>query len=715
MRSKLILFFILVFAIPTLSQDVTVTRVRVWDGTTQASVNSGGGFNVNMFSYAGNTLTGTVTAYGVAPTGNVFGVNAFITNTVPVTLTSTTVTGTVAVTQSTSPWVVSLTSTTITGTVAVTQSTSPWVTSVTAWGGGTLGAMATYGTTPGAVLVPGVNAFITNTVPVTLTSTTITGTVAVTQSTSPWVVSCTAANCSVNLAQMNAVALGSPSAYGTSPGAVNVQGVNAFITNTVPVTLTSTTITGTVAGNITQIAGTTLGATAVTNFGTAPAAAAVPGVNASIYAGTTGITATGTSLNINCTAGCGGASSFLDNAAFTAGTTPVNITGGWYATSPTACTTGSACAPSLTVDRKLFVNAFQATSPWVVSLASTTITGTVAVTQSTSPWVVSLTSTTITGTVSVVGATTPADAQANPTTAVVTQAFNMVWNGTTWDRMSEGFNNADAEAVETTGVQEAQTYGYGFNGTTWDRLRTVASSGNGLGMAKVGISGNTGATIDATAAAGTAPTNGVLGLGIFNTTLPAPTAGQSVALQVDTNGSLWVNTEGRKATYAMSSVAFTPVASATSPFWSIQGSASKTIRINRIVVTMSAITGTATPFAETLALQKYSVLTGGTTGTTPTGALNDSNNAAQTAVVLTYSAVPTTATAIGGVTRAELIQTITSSATAYGVTRNEWDFGDKSNQSLVLRGTAQYFGIHIAALGTTPIATVWVEWVEDNS
>jgi hypothetical protein len=34
---------------------------------------------------------------------------------------------TVAVTQSTSPWVVSLTSTTITGTVGVTQSTSPWV------------------------------------------------------------------------------------------------------------------------------------------------------------------------------------------------------------------------------------------------------------------------------------------------------------------------------------------------------------------------------------------------------------------------------------------------------------------------------------------------------------------------------------------------------------------------------------------------------------
>jgi hypothetical protein len=36
--------------------------------------------------------------------------------------------------------------------------------SITSWGGGTLGAMANYGTSPGAVLVPGVNAFVTNTV-----------------------------------------------------------------------------------------------------------------------------------------------------------------------------------------------------------------------------------------------------------------------------------------------------------------------------------------------------------------------------------------------------------------------------------------------------------------------------------------------------------------------------------------------------------------------
>lgn len=47
--------------------------------------------------------------------------------------------------------------------VTISPNTVAMPTSVTSWGGGTLGAMANYGTSPGAVLVPGVNAFITNT------------------------------------------------------------------------------------------------------------------------------------------------------------------------------------------------------------------------------------------------------------------------------------------------------------------------------------------------------------------------------------------------------------------------------------------------------------------------------------------------------------------------------------------------------------------------
>ena len=41
---------------------------------------------------------------------------------------------------------------------------------ISTWAGGTLGAMANYGTSPGAVLVPGMNAYVTNTVPTSIAS-----------------------------------------------------------------------------------------------------------------------------------------------------------------------------------------------------------------------------------------------------------------------------------------------------------------------------------------------------------------------------------------------------------------------------------------------------------------------------------------------------------------------------------------------------------------
>jgi len=50
----------------------------------------------------------------------------------------------------------------------------------------------------------------------------------------------------MNETQLNSVALGSPSNYGTSPGAVSVQGVNAFVTNTVTTSVSgSVAVTGT--------------------------------------------------------------------------------------------------------------------------------------------------------------------------------------------------------------------------------------------------------------------------------------------------------------------------------------------------------------------------------------------------------------------------------------------------------------------------------------
>lgn len=114
----------------------------------------------------------------------------------------------------------------------------------------------------------------------------------------------------VDLDGINGVTLGSPSAYGTSPGAVNVQGVNAYVTNTVAV---SGTVTADQGGapwtqNLTEWAGTTLGTP--TNFGTTPGAVIVGSVNSSIFSGTTALTNTGGSLNVNITGGATGTTEY---------------------------------------------------------------------------------------------------------------------------------------------------------------------------------------------------------------------------------------------------------------------------------------------------------------------------------------------------------------------------------------------------------------------
>lgn len=48
--------------------------------TSPLSLTTGGSLRGDVSSYAGTALTGTVTAYGTAPTGNVFGVNAYVTS-----------------------------------------------------------------------------------------------------------------------------------------------------------------------------------------------------------------------------------------------------------------------------------------------------------------------------------------------------------------------------------------------------------------------------------------------------------------------------------------------------------------------------------------------------------------------------------------------------------------------------------------------------------
>src|SRR5579859_1005991 len=65
---------------------------------------------------------------------------------------------------------------------------------------------------------------------------------------------------------------------------------------------------------------------------------------------------------------------------------------------------------------------------------------------------------------------------------------------------------------------------------------TIATAATGV--QKVGIVGNTGATMDSTIGAGTAPTNAIVTGSVYNASAPAPTSGQSMALQADQAGNI---------------------------------------------------------------------------------------------------------------------------------------------------------------------------------
>lgn len=260
------------------------------------------------------------------------------------------------------------------------------------------------------------------------------GTWTVQQGSAPW---------SQNLTQVNSVALGSPSVYGTSPGAVNVIGVNSFITNVPAVSQSGTWNIGTVtsitnpvtvvgdaaagssaAGNPVLIAGAdstgkvrtlsvdSLGEVYIANFPTTIGVTEVGNwtvsISGSVNQGLPNSNANAWPMQV-----IGGANDVLfiqANAGWVRGTLTNNNAAPNFNNIGVLPALANAANPSWTEGDQVLlsvdlsghqrvnvantvtvtgtVTANQGTNPWVVSLASTTITGTVAVTQSTNPWIV---------------------------------------------------------------------------------------------------------------------------------------------------------------------------------------------------------------------------------------------------------------------------------------------------------------------------------------
>jgi hypothetical protein len=118
---------------------------------------------------------------------------------------------------------------------------------------------------------------------------------------------------------------------------------------------------------------------------------------------------------------------------------------------------------------------------------------------------------------------------------------------------------ADATANPTTFLVGA--FLHGFNGTSWDRLRVDGSKNLSVvvgaalpaGSAVIGAVTQSGTwtvatNADASVNAGTAPSKAVVVGGVYNSSLPTLSSGQTVGLQLDSQGRLIVASIGSTVT-----------------------------------------------------------------------------------------------------------------------------------------------------------------------
>lgn len=119
------------------------------------------------------------------------------------------------------------------------------------WAGGTLGAMANYGTSPGAVLVPGTNAFITNIPAVsqsgTWNVTNISGTISLPTGAA------TSANQSTEITSLATIATNTGAAIPAGTATIGTVGQLPYPVGAVPITASAT---GTTAATTATLAGT---------------------------------------------------------------------------------------------------------------------------------------------------------------------------------------------------------------------------------------------------------------------------------------------------------------------------------------------------------------------------------------------------------------------------------------------------------------------------
>lgn len=199
-------------------------------------------------------------------------------------------------------------------------------------------------------------------------------------------------------------------------------------------------------------------------------------------------------------------------------------------------------------------------------------------------------------------------------------------------------------------------------------------------------------------------------------------AAQNVSAVTDNAGNIQYNMslDSGRAYYRASATRTAVITTTAKTIINIQGSATKTVRVTKIAVCITA--GTAAECV--LALQRTNTQGAGGTAVAPTIAKLDTASGTPTATALVQhftTGAQAQGVAVGGpIAFAEFSQQVTTTGPTFlGGAGLVWLFpecGVMSGQAIVLRGTADFLEVQTAsAIGTTPACSYVVEWVEDGS
>jgi hypothetical protein len=241
-------------------------------------------------------------------------------------------------------------------------------------------------------------------------------------------------------------------------------------------------------------------------------------------------------------------------------------------------------------------------------------------------------------------------------------------NGTTW--APTGFFDIDTKGLSDTIV-------FATSNTAQTKGLTVPQGG---GLVRVRVSAYT---------SGTA-----------NGTLRASNTGTQV---------IYVSQlDGRRSTYTAYTAAFTAATTATDIF-TIQGSATKIIRILRVEIYVTQTTAAA----GNIFLIKRSAANTGGTSVAATRAPFDSVSAAATATVQHYTANPTALGASVGNIRA-FRGIVPAPTTVINNPVASWEFGTKSGSAIVLRNINELLAVNLSGVTITGNSfIIGCEWTEE--